>query len=447
MSRLAAGCAVVLALWAGLAGAGVEGTHHDMRLYSLQGEQSVCAYCHVPHRAATDENLLAREGAYQSELGRVGAFCYTCHDGTVVPTALVEAPDGTLGIEALTRSHGLTLSALADRTDGLETLANVQASGLVAPAEDGSLPDRMECTACHDPHNNENRPFLRLPLAELCAACHSGQDRQGDGRYTAVTDAGTRNRAHPVGMPVAWSGNDRTRPDQVEPEMTFNAVDPALRVPGLARSELGDPSRHWQTGGHLSDFGTDPGTGRVTCSTCHSAHSVGENLLVLPVADREQGTDPLCAGCHGQSGTPQNPGGTPYYHPVLGESVPPYETSTVPHRPLAVAVPEAWPLADRGSLLCTTCHRAHRGRPGAKCLRENPVGGPTVCDACHLADDDLVEADLENAHHVTTTRDASGILGGRALSWSGGSGTPGDLADGLTCPDCHTELAKSAHNW
>ena len=31
--------------------AGVEGTHHDMRSYSLDVEQSVCAYCHVPHGA------------------------------------------------------------------------------------------------------------------------------------------------------------------------------------------------------------------------------------------------------------------------------------------------------------------------------------------------------------------------------------------------------------
>ncbi len=442
--RVAAAVAGALLLGR-VAGAGVEGTHHDMRIYGLPPEKSVCSYCHVPHGAAADRSLLARQGEYVSELGVVGAFCYSCHDGTVVPTALVEAPDGTLGLEALTRSHGLRIDRLAEVTGGLEGRAHVEASGLVEPDPvTGALPERMECTACHDPHSDRYPPFLKAPLETLCQKCHSGADRRGAGRFTRVEDRGAANGAHPVGMPVAFSGKERKRPGQAVDEMVFNAVDERLRVPGLGAEERGDPSRHWSTGGHLAGFGADPATGRVMCSTCHSAHSVKENLLVIEAYDPVAGTDPLCAGCHGAPGAPQNPGGTPYYHPVQAEGVPPWETSTFPSRPLDIAIPPGWPVAQNGGLLCATCHRMHRGRPGSRCIRDNDEGKKYVCDVCHLPEEDVSG---ENAHHMTTAEDRSAFLEGRTLSWATGPGEPGDLSDGLTCIDCHVELAKSAHNW
>ncbi len=425
--------------------AGVEGTHHDMRIYGLPPEKSVCSYCHVPHGAATADRLFVQEGNRVSELGRVGAFCYSCHDGTVVPTALVEAPDGTLGIEALTRSHGLDIGRLSEVTGGLEGPVNVQMSGLVDPDPmTGGLPRRMECTACHDPHSDRYPPFLKAPLEELCQKCHSGADRAGAGRFTRVEDRGPANRAHPVGMPVIFSGKERKRPELPVDEMVFNKVDPRLRVPGLAGAELGDPTKHWATGGHLAGLGDDPSTGRVMCSTCHSAHSVKKNLLVIEAYDPASGTDPLCAGCHGAPGSPQNPGGTPYYHPVQAEALPPWETSTTPSRPLDIAIPQEWPLAESGGLLCATCHRMHQGRPGTRCLRDNDQGKRYICDVCHLPEEDVSG---ENAHHLTTSEDLSPFLQGRTLSWAAGPGEPGDLSDGLTCIDCHVELAKSAHNW
>lgn len=443
LRRLLLALAAVPAL-AGGGLAGVEGTHHDMRLYGVLGDQGVCSYCHVPHRAQGEVGLFARAGAGEG-LGPIGSFCYSCHDGTVVPTAIVEAPDGTLGLEALLRSHGYEIARLEVKTGGLETAAHVQASGLVKPdPATGALPARMECTACHDPHADQNPPFLKAPLGELCQKCHSGADRLGRGRYGAVEHAGAANGPHPVGMSVAFSGKDRRRPGQAEPEMVFNAVDPRLRVPGLTARELRDPDQHWTTGGHLADLGGDPAVGGVSCATCHSAHSVGANLLVLPAYSAADGTDPLCAGCHGREHSPQNPGGTPYYHPVHGESELPYATSTTPQRPLDIAIPGDWPVGYRGALLCATCHRMHRGRDGAACLRPEPGGHRYACGACHLTNDDVSG---ENAHHMTSREDRSLLLLGRTLSWSAGRGEPGDLTDGLTCIDCHTELAKSGHNW
>jgi predicted CXXCH cytochrome family protein len=429
---------------AGVALAGVENTHHDMRLYSLEGEKSVCAYCHVPHGATTDK-LLARKGAFEGELGRVGDFCYTCHDGTVVPTALIEAPDGTVGLDALTRSHGLKIGNLPVRTSGLESPDAVKLSGLVPlDSNTGSLPDRMECSGCHDVHNATNPPFLKEPLGTLCQRCHSGRDGRGGGRFGSIEDVGVGNGPHPVGMPVAWSGKDRRRPEQPQPEMVFNDVDPRLRVPTLSGLDLGDPSKHWATGGHLGSGTAAETRGTVMCSTCHSAHSVSKDLLVVPAYRAEQMDDPLCTGCHGSKSSPDNPGGTPYYHPAGAEGVAPYATSTVPQRPLLIAIPTDWPVGKGGALLCATCHRAHQARPGSKCVRDNAKGRKYSCDVCHQPEEELK---VKNSHHSTSWSDKSALLLGRTLSWTTGSGEPGDLTDGLTCIDCHAGLAKGAHNW
>ncbi|MBI5014216.1 MAG: hypothetical protein HZB55_01840 [Deltaproteobacteria bacterium] len=431
--------------------AGVENTHHDMRLYSLEQETSVCGYCHVPHGAA-GEGLLKEKGTTATEIGAVGSFCYTCHDGTVVPTALIEAPDGTLGIDALTKSHGLLIRNIEPKTFGLEKLDQVRASGLIPldPAT-GSLPERMECTACHDPHNASNPPFLKLPLAILCQKCHSGRDVKGGGRFTSIEDVGPANGAHPVGMSLTYSGRDRKRPEQAQPEIIFNDVDAALRVVTLAGPDLGDPAKHWATGGHLSPAGAQMPTGTVSCATCHSAHSVAADLLVAPVYQGAGTADsPLCQGCHGARSSPENPGGTPYFHPVGLTSGPPYMTTPEPRRPLAIVIPPDWPVGKGGSLICATCHRAHQGRQGARCLRDNALGKKYSCDVCHQPEEQAAGTlvrNTKNLHHVTSTLDKSALLQGRGLSWAKGPGEPGDLADGLTCIDCHVDLAKSAHNW
>lgn len=432
-------------LFSTIAVAGVENTHHDMRLYGLSGAESVCSYCHIPHKAESEKGLFSRKGEHAFELGEVGAFCYTCHDGTVIPTAIVEAPDGTLGWEALARSHGYAVKAIENKTNGLESIAAVQASGLLeVDSDSGQYPSRLECTTCHDPHNNANPPFLKVPLGDLCTMCHSGSDGKGKGRYGSINDVGAANGPHPIGMQIKWEGIDRARLEQNEPEMSFREPDPRLVVPVLNSVELSDPKKHWSTGGHLVDFSDKGDSGKVGCSTCHSAHSVQENLLIIQPNSEANISEPLCSACHGKEGSSQNPGGTPFYHPALDESVLPYETSTIPKRNLDIDIPPEYPISNEGALFCSTCHRAHQGRGGAKALRDNTQGKKYICDVCHKPQEDVSAA---NAHHMTTWNDMSLMLNGRILSWYTQPGEPGDLSDGLTCIDCHTDLAKSAHNW
>jgi predicted CXXCH cytochrome family protein len=432
--------------------AGVEGTHHDMRLYGVLGDQGVCSYCHVPHGAQGEVGLFARAGTGEG-LGPIGSFCYSCHDGTVIPTALVEAPDGTVGIEALTRSHGFEIGRLATLTGGLETAASVYASGLVRIPDPANPPQRLDCNACHDPHAEQNPPFLKVALAELCQKCHGGRDGTGKGRWTAVEDRGLANWAHPVGMPVAETAYERVR--GMPSERSFHAPDPVFDTPTPSAQELRRLDVHWQTGGRL--LGPERAVG---CATCHSAHLPRESLLVARAAPRPDRA--LCSGCHGGGTNPENPGVTPYYHPVLDSAHPPYVHDHASHGAVAanpnlpatgtlelfVKMPPDWPLGSGGQLLCETCHRAHRGTPGERLLRGGPSRALVICNECHGTGPQPVGQ--ANVHHPVGQRDYSAAEHGgfpRQTSWFQGLGLPGDLTDGLQCVDCHVELAKSAHNW
>jgi len=429
--------------------AGVEDTHHDMGVFNLIAteEVDVCSYCHFPgHKIRADEDFSSGI-VEENYIGDMGAFCYACHDGTVVPTALIESPTGELGLAVLENSHGRSIAKMREVTDGLEGKENVSLSGLVEkdPLTDEIKPF-IECTDCHDPHSNKFPPFLRAPLGEICQRCHSGADYIGTGRYTSVADTGLDNQAHPVGMEVRWSANERRYPEKEASEMSFGSIAPELRVPAQSAQALSSPIIHWSTGGHLESPGAEDPLGKVSCSTCHSAHSVRETLLTLPMHDINTGYTPLCTGCHGEDSEPENPGGTPYFHPTFTESAMPYDTSNEPKRELIIEIPSNWPMGGNGELTCNTCHRTHNGRVGMMCIRS--VSGEEdqkhICNVCHRPDEDNYP---ENSHHITTAGDVSGVLEGRMLSWYEKPGGPGDLEDGLMCIDCHKKLSRGAHNW
>ncbi|PLX43323.1 MAG: hypothetical protein C0609_08505 [Deltaproteobacteria bacterium] len=441
--------ALIILSAAQLSFAGVEGTHHDMGLFNMipAEEVDVCSYCHFAGHKIRKDDGFSGGVVEETYIGDIGAFCYACHDGTVVPTALVESPTGELGLTVLENSHGKNVAMLRDVTDGLEGKENVAISGLL---EKDPLTDEIEpfieCVDCHDPHSNQFPPFLRAPLGDICQRCHSGADYNGTGRYTLISDTGLENQAHPIGMEVNWSASERRYPEKEVREMSFGTVAPELRVPAESQQSLRSPIVHWSTGGHLDSPGGDEPVGRVSCSTCHSAHSVRENLLTMPMHEINTGYTTLCIGCHGDDGAPENPGGTPYFHPTFSESAMPYDTSNEPKRDLVIEIPGDWPLGGNGELTCNTCHRTHNGRVGKMCIRSvSGEGAEThICNVCHRPDEDNYP---ENSHHITTAEDVSGVLDGRILSWYENTGGPGDLEDGLMCIDCHKKLSRGAHNW
>lgn len=177
---------------------------------TIAGEQRVCVFCHVPHNATAGTPLWSRSLSsetteytpYRSSTMAAdpkpdrptGAsrLCLSCHDGTIALSRYagsqnisgVAIPNQT-GLNNpnlstdLSDDHPISFSytgALAVKSH----LASPQALPQEVRLERGTT---VECTTCHDPHDNQYGNFLVMNNGDasrpgfvagspLCTACH-----------------------------------------------------------------------------------------------------------------------------------------------------------------------------------------------------------------------------------------------------------------------------------
>lgn len=173
----------------------------------------ICLPCHTPHNAYPDAGTI-EEVLWNHEETEVvfdmytsvhvlttntpGAgpdgpskMCLSCHDGVTAVDNYGNPADGTMSGGTVVMTGPMAIGRDADLTDdhpiGVEYPTD-------RPAEykdpDGFAPginsgpgvnlvtinstDRVECTSCHEPHNNGLGRFLRVPIEEsyLCLQCH-----------------------------------------------------------------------------------------------------------------------------------------------------------------------------------------------------------------------------------------------------------------------------------
>jgi predicted CXXCH cytochrome family protein len=423
----------------------VEGTPHDLAI----GEQDACSACHVPFESFGEGLWPAPVTGEESGYGDVYLMCYYCHGsggGANLPDA---GQSFSMDIEIGTFSHGLDSSRLPSSVDALDPL--------LPYADDGML----ECTTCHDVHDDTNWPFLRDDMDVLCARCHNmrqfvdGISKPVQGTWG--NNYGLQNPgSHPMGEDVFDDSDDNSPVD--------------LTAAGVFNLPYG------LLGGHLIDGATGPkqGTG-ITCVTCHAVHGIlldddplasgvppTPNLLVVeqPTAgDPYYGTvyngngDPrnaLCEACHTgarqsvDAGTGEiysgkynvNPGFTAYSHPVDDIGASGVFTTE--------GFPDGWPVGSSPGegvtygVICESCHTPHPAanidRPtilvatGTHILRatEDASDPEYICNHCHVIDNKAV------CHPAN-------ILMGRMSDPDIGNGD-----EILTCNDCHF---SRAHNW
>jgi len=345
--------------------AGVVSSPHDIaaQKYTVRGveekKQNVCSYCHVPHKAK-GARLWPTVPPSLKGWGDVGPLCYSCHDGVAIVSPNVDASNTAFN----PKSHGLKIENLPDGDD-------VSGSGLPYTSGQGSR--NIECSTCHNPHDNTNRPFIRTPITELCNKCHKRRENSG---YNTENAEGT----HPVHkLPV----------DEVEGASPIEVQeDFKVQFPSDYPSENGKYTEgvHWNLGGHLSR-GKD---GTMECMTCHSVHGKegvgpkGDNLLSMDPVKKD--ADLFCEGCHrgergdglGQPPHP-NPGGTKEprtYHPADNDR------ANGEGRIVEITQPTGWKFGEGGEVLCTTCHKPHNALKNTPILRQ-PVDTDTFCESCH----------------------------------------------------------------
>jgi predicted CXXCH cytochrome family protein len=193
------GALALLALsLARLDAATIVGTKHDMSSMTNSGGQ-LCVSCHTPHNAqatqlvplwnhtATNATFTTYSSAtmvaVQGQPSGFSKACMSCHDGTIALDSFggktaagagMMTGGSKLGTD-LTNDHPISITydaalAVAKR----DMISPVSASFVDAAKTVPLFAGKMECSTCHNSHDNANGSFLRKSNAgsALCLSCH-----------------------------------------------------------------------------------------------------------------------------------------------------------------------------------------------------------------------------------------------------------------------------------
>jgi len=259
--------------------------------------------------------------------------------------------------------------------------------------------DQMQCTACHDPHNNSQGQFLVLPniYSSLCTACHnkngwtvtshasSGTTWNGMGTnpwphtaYLTVAENGCEN-CH---KPHTAGGHERILNYSFEEDNCLVCHNGNAAVKNIEQ-ELIKPYRHAvydYTGVHdpAEDFSSAGVQNHVECSDCHNPHWA--NSASAPAAPQVSGKNEgvtginssglqiglsanlyeICYKCHSSNNVTSTINidrqlqqlntmlefdpASPSFHPVESQGVNPNVPSLLP------------PYTVSSVIFCTGCH-------------------------------------------------------------------------------------------
>jgi predicted CXXCH cytochrome family protein len=415
-------------------------------------ESDVCIFCHTPHFATGDGPLWNHQmstAVYQpytsstlkATVGQPtgsSRLCLSCHDGTVA-LGMVNSRDGGIAMNTATMPAGL--NNLGTDLTGDHPVSFVYDSALATAdgnlRDPGALPpgvqlDRsgqLQCTACHDPHNNQYGNFLVLDNtgSALCLACHnivnwptsahatSGKPLPAALANLLAAETGNRKTAKlPKSLTVASAGcaschvphaagakEELTRfmapekncalchTSQGPGQNVMDDFNKASAHPIFISSESHSPQEN----------PVNPPQRHVTCVDCHNPHAgskaVAGKVAVSGALEGVTGVTAggavvrnvqheyeLCFRCHGDSAArgparvPRqfvetdtrrefNPGNTSF-HPV----------EAIGKNPLAPSLIQ--PLTPASTMGCTDCHNNDQGPANGGTGARGPHGSAFV---------------------------------------------------------------------
>ncbi len=390
-------------------------------------ETEVCIMCHTPHNSGIEAPLWNRFSSGSSYIPYASStavasygqptgaskLCLSCHDGTIA-LGMVRSrseeisfsgsstiPPGSTNVSTdLSDDHPVSFTFDAQLFSQKDNLLNPD---LLTGAVKLDNNKQLQCTSCHNPHDNQFTKFLVQDnrASSICVTCHDqagwngtvhsssnatwnslGQDPWPHTDYTTVNDNGCENchRPHTAGSPArilnestsegnclpCHNGNVSTKDVGAE----FNK----LSTHPVTASELHDPSE---------DLINPPR--HVECVDCHNPHAAdttdavppdapGSLNLVRGVDSNGSGTPDaayeyeLCFRCHADStntGAPlvsrqfnqtntrvETSLANASYHPVQGAGKNPNSPSLIS------------PYTTSSIIYCTDCHNNNQG-PGA----------------------------------------------------------------------------------
>lgn len=277
-------------------------------------EQEVCIFCHTAHNAGTEQPLWNRNtpvGPYtvysstslQAKPGQptgTSKLCLSCHDGTIAigsvisrdqPIAMAGGvttlPPGTTNIGTdLSDDHPISFRYDADLATRVPKLQQPSSLPLAIKLDTNR---EMQCTSCHDPHNDANGKFLVMDNSnsQLCNACH----RQGTTNVQAHSQCAACHTPHSAPSKAlllvqqtvtdTCLGCHGGQPPPVQPGTVGGTPAAVTFVQGSnVAADLNKLSTH-DTRSPVDQKDHVPNN--VTCNDCHEPHTMLTGIATAPL--------------------------------------------------------------------------------------------------------------------------------------------------------------------
>ena len=495
-----------------VANAAVKDTKHNLSTsgpgnIKASQESEICIFCHTPHNSKPNSPLWNRSQTglsytpYSSSTAQAspgqptGAsiLCLSCHDGTIalgkvlsrqtdisMQGGVTTIPTGTgrLGTD-LSDDHPISFNySSALKGDGQLKSAS-QLTGAVKLDANGDL----QCTSCHNPHDNSNGKFLVISNigGQLCETCHSksgwrdtphnlssktwtGQSPNPwpNLNYTNVADNACQN-CH---QPHSAGSSERILNSNIEEDNCSACHNGHVATEDIM-AEFNKTSFHpidSRDGTHDPTESAVVSQRHVECVDCHNPHAaqatgspagpligvrgVNRNgVEINPITEEYQ----LCFRCHGDSpNKPVAPTSRVFtstnvrqefnttnasYHPVVGTG----QNNNVPSLIAS--------LSTNSIIKCTDCHSNDNGPAAGGNGPKGPHGSnnPHLLERQYLTQDPTTESQSAYAMCYKCHNRGS-ILGNDSFprhnfhitgagAGMGGGGGGGNLS--TTCNVCH----------
>ena len=404
-------------------------------LVRAASDQRICVFCHAPHHTGGATPLWNRtdpvgnytiydSSTFDATPGQptgVSKYCLSCHDGTIALGAVLSQEDPILmgGSQHMPWGRTNLGTDLSDDhpisfhyTQGLAASDLQLRNPALLPQQirlDGGT--QVQCTTCHDAHDNQLGNFLVLSeeFGTLCVACHDRTGWQGSPHRTsgALVPGGhgwpystvAQNSCLSCHRPHSAGQHERLLISPFEEQNCLSCHNGQVATHDIV-SQLGKTTRHdprYYEGRHdpvETGMGALP---HVECSDCHNPHAaeplvltpgyvpIGNTLLAVrgtsiggaPVAQAQFEYE-VCLRCHSDNAvnimgritrqvdsfdlrldfSPSNPS----FHPVAAASVNP-------------DVPSLKPGIPPGTVLrCTDCHNNDQTRRSGGSGPDGPHG-------------------------------------------------------------------------
>lgn len=358
-------------------------------------EEQVCIFCHAPHNASPVRPLWNREmpvepyaiytsralDAAPGQPTGMSKMCLSCHDGTIAVGSVfsrgmpilmasgvttIPAGSANLGTD-LRDDHPISFrydSALASQDP------HVRDPALLPPAIRLDENRELQCTSCHDAHDNSLGKFLVMHNndSQLCKACH----QVGTTTIAAHAQCSACHQPH-----TAPSGPYLLRKETVSGTCLSchdGSHPPAANIaPDLNKISMHDTRSPVDP--------PEPVMNHATCADCHEPHTMGPGGGQAPaihpnfgrIAGLNSSGSPIaaanyeyeaCFRCHADSSTHQ-----PFINRRIAQSNTRLEfsPSAVSYHPVQAAgrnpnVPSLHPGWSPGSMMyCSDCHTSDTG--------------------------------------------------------------------------------------